>query len=87
MSDINETLQERGSRYGDFKSHANITQGLKDVMKSTPGWYKLEPYQKESLEMVMHKVGRILNGDPNYADSWVDGAGYFTLVANELEKQ
>ena len=35
--------------------------------------------------MIAHKIGRILNGDPNYADSWVDIAGYAQLVANELE--
>lgn len=84
---IQDTLKERGSRYGEFKSHANITQGLKDVMKATPGWYELAPYQKESLEMVAHKIGRILNGDPMYLDSWHDCIGYLQLVENELEKQ
>jgi hypothetical protein len=36
--------------------------------------------------MVVHKIGRILNGDPHYADSWVDIAGYAKLVADRLEK-
>jgi len=27
----------------------------------------------------------ILNGDPNYVDSWVDIAGYAKLVADRLE--
>jgi hypothetical protein len=35
--------------------------------------------------MIMHKVARILNGDPNYADNWIDIAGYATLVADRLE--
>lgn len=35
--------------------------------------------------MIFHKIARILNGDPNYADSWVDIAGYAKLVADELE--
>ena len=85
MSDINATLNERGSRYGSFASHALITQNLKEVMKNSPNWDVLDPGQKEALEMVAHKIGRILNGDPNYDDSWVDIAGYTTLVANDLQ--
>lgn len=85
MTDINETLQERGSRYGVFAHHARITQELKDVMVRTQKWHDLSPSQKEALEMIAHKIGRILNGDPNYADSWVDIGGYAKLVADEIE--
>ena len=38
----------------------------------------------ESLEMVQHKIGRIVNGDPTYLDSWVDIVGYTQLVIDEL---
>ena len=48
-------------------------------------WHSLAPDQREALEMVFHKVGRILNGDPDYADSWADIAGYAKLVADRLE--
>lgn len=85
MMNIHQTLAERGSRYGEFKTHAAVTQALKQVMYSHEGWERLADDQKESLEMVAHKIGRILNGDPNYDDSWVDIAGYVTLVANRLQ--
>jgi hypothetical protein len=78
-------LAERGKRYGKFADHAKITQDLKDVMHACPKWAALTPSQKEALEMVAHKIGRILNGDPNYDDSWVDVAGYSKLVADELQ--
>jgi len=81
---INDTLTERGKRYGLFSEHARITQALKEVMAAEKRWRTLDPDQKEALEMVAHKVGRILNGDPNYADSWVDIAGYAQLVADRL---
>jgi hypothetical protein len=84
-SNIQDTLVERGSRYGDFAGHANITQRIKFIMQNTQNWSVLKEDQKESLEMVAHKVGRILNGDPDYDDSWVDIAGYVTLVANRLQ--
>lgn len=85
MTSITTILAERGSRYGDFATHALITQSLKDVMKKTPNWDILSPSQKEALEMTAHKIGRILNGDPNYDDSWVDIGGYTKLVADDLQ--
>lgn len=47
-------------------------------------WQDLEPYQKEALKIIVHKISRILNGDANYADSWHDIAGYAQLVENLL---
>jgi hypothetical protein len=40
--------------------------------------------QREALDMIAHKIGRILNGDPNYADSWHDLEGYARLVEQRL---
>lgn len=82
---LESVLSERGSRYGSFKGHAEITQSIKDAMRVHNGWQRLSPSQIEALEMIAHKIGRILNGDPNYADSWVDIAGYAKLVGDELE--
>lgn len=80
---IDDMLTERGRRYGDFAYHAYITQSLKGVMFQAPGWQHLTASQRESLEMIAHKIGRILNGDPNYVDSWDDIAGYASLVAQQ----
>jgi len=85
MDSINTTLANRGSNYGSFANLANIAQSLKEVMRDTPQWPNLSNDQRESLEMVAAKIGRILNGNPNYDDSWVDIAGYTTLVANRLQ--
>ena len=77
-------LTERGKRYGKFTGHAAITQDLKLVMQATDRWLDLADDQREALEMIAHKIGRILNGDPDYDDSWVDIAGYAQLVADRL---
>lgn len=82
--DISVTLQERGKRYGSFKDQAVIAQGLKDVMQRTSNWVGLSPDKKECLDMLANKIGRILNGDPEYRDSWHDMAGYSKLVADTL---
>jgi hypothetical protein len=84
VSTIDTTLAERGERYGAFTGHAHITQGIKGVMQTSPQWPNLTFDQKEALEMVAHKVGRILNGDPNYIDSWTDIIGYTRLVEARL---
>jgi hypothetical protein len=83
-TDIVAILAERGSRYGLFVGQAKIAQDLKSVMHRHPGWTRLGDDQMESLEMVVHKIARILNGDPNYADSWDDIAGYAKLVGDRL---
>ena len=93
--DITTTLEERGKRYGPFKGNAEITQALKRLIwlhtptsRTLPSGGTgpfLAPDQQEALDMICHKIGRILNGDPDYADSWHDIAGYAQLVADRLE--
>lgn len=80
-------LEERGKRYGEFETHAAISQGLKAVLFAGCDKAKLDDDMIESLEMICHKLARIANGDPYYADSWTDIAGYATLISTRLEKQ
>lgn len=87
MNSIEEVLAERESTYGYFHTHAQITQDLKDVMRRGPNWFILSASQKEALEMNAHKIGRILNGNPDFLDSWVDIEGYIHLVSMELAKK
>lgn len=83
---VAETLKERGNRYGEFPRHAEITQSIKRAMQ-VGNWPILADDQRECLEMIAHKIGRILNGDPNYADSWHDIAGYAKLVDDRLGRK
>lgn len=88
------TLNQRGQTYGPFFTHARITQQLKSVItehlplgRARPdGSYTdhLAPDQQEALDMICHKIARIVNGDPDHADSWHDIAGYAQLVADRL---
>jgi hypothetical protein len=84
-SGIESVLAERGSRYGDFRDHGFVTQNIKSAMRASKKWVFLTPAQQEALEMIAHKIGRILNGDPNYKDSWVDIEGYAHLISQALE--
>ncbi len=81
---IEKTLEDREKRYGDFATHAMITQEIKATMSMTPKWDLLGSAKKEALEMIAHKIGRILNGDPDYKDSWHDIMGYAKLVEDSI---
>lgn len=80
--EIASTLAARGNRYGSFSDNADTAQALKDIARRHPNWEELENYHKESIDMIFHKIARILNGDPMYDDSWVDIAGYAKLTVN-----
>lgn len=84
MTTIENTLAERGARYGSFKEHARIAQNLQDVMRFEPGWRKLADDQKQALTVIADKIARMLNGDPNYRDNWHDCAGYSKLVDDRM---
>lgn len=83
-NEVDNLLAERGKRYGEFEALAKISQNLKVLIGTSGNFNELASDQQESLEMIAHKIARILNGDPNYLDSWLDIAGYAKLVADRL---
>lgn len=87
MESINDILNDRGSSYGDFTTQSSISQELKTVVTKGEGRKRFRPYQAEGLSMILHKISRIVNGNPDYIDSWRDIEGYAKLVADRLEQQ
>ena len=87
VTGVDDILAQRGLRYGKFKYQAQLCQELKRVMvrHASAVGTEFTDSQWESLEMIAHKIARIVNGDPNHVDSWTDVAGYAKLVADELE--
>lgn len=90
---IEDTLTERGNRYGDFSDHARLAQSLQNAMRDfvpngqkTPPWDLLSAVHKQALTVIADKIARILNGDPLYIDSFRDIIGYTQLVINAIEK-
>ena len=86
---VDQTLAERGKRYGEFKEHAEVTQNFKKLLfnELSKRGKLLQADQQEALDMIFHKIGRIVNGDENFADSWHDIAGYAKLVDGRLSQQ
>jgi hypothetical protein len=79
MTDI---LNERHKTHGDYYHNAATAQALKDEMRRGMNWKSLDDMQRETLEMVATKIGRILSGDPHEPDHWKDIAGYAQLIVN-----
>ncbi len=83
---IDKTLEQREHNYGAYVNLAAISQALKDVIRSGKNWASLSPDMQESLDMICHKMARILNGNPYHFDSWHDIIGYARLIESELDK-
>lgn len=81
---IEKILEERAKQHGKFEDHAAYTQELKRTLHSASNWDGLPDTHQESLEMIVHKIGRILAGNFNHKDHWDDIAGYATLVSKRI---
>ena len=84
---VDAILDKRAEQYGSFYDLASLAQGLKNVMMTHLQKHNktLVVDQQEALEFILSKIARITNGDADYADSWVDIAGYAKLVADRLQ--
>lgn len=93
MNQIDKVLAERGSRYGDFSHHAKLAQDLQKVMRSAGekiegiNWQSLSAVQRQALTVIADKIARILSGDPNYDDNWIDIQGYAKLAQDRLPRK
>ena len=84
MDNIKQVIEERGSNYGQFKDHAHLSQELKGCMQRHAEYKYLSTEMRESLEMIQHKVARVINGNQNHLDSWIDIQGYAKLISDGL---
>lgn len=83
---IQDILDERKTTHGDFVDNSYLSQEIKNTLFETVGYNDLEPYMAEALDMIVHKIARIVCGDAKFKDHWDDIAGYATLVSHELSK-
>jgi hypothetical protein len=83
---IEETLNARHDKYGFFVDLCRTTYAIREVVNAELESRNkvLDPDQMYALDMILVKIGRIINGDPNYDDNWRDISGYATLVADRL---
>lgn len=92
---IDETLKERGDKYGPFDGHASVSMSIKRVIESglamNPNFRNLDQVSQdvltEGLGMIAHKIGRAVNGDPTYDDNFTDIEGYAKLIKTHFNNR
>jgi hypothetical protein len=83
-----KVLEDRQKVYGEFLNIAEISQKFKEIIYLYNS-ADLTNYEMEALEMILHKIARILTpaeNDVHYIDNWKDIAGYAELVVDSLNK-
>jgi predicted transcriptional regulator len=83
-NDVDTILNERATTYGSFEDVAGCAQEIKNAIRICNN-SELDDDQIEALDMIASKIARVVNGNPNHIDSWIDIAGYATLVADRLK--
>lgn len=81
--EVKAILGERSKTHGYFPNAARLSQELKAVLKNHRG--NLSPAQREAIDMIFHKIARIVFGDANFRDHWADIAGYAMLAPFDVD--
>ena len=77
-------IDEREKTHGPFLVVAGKAQQIKDAMRGGANWDMMDDIQREALEMIASKIGRILAGNHDETDHWRDIAGYAALIERWL---
>jgi len=88
MKDINQMLDEKSAVYGDFKGGCMTRHYIVDIInqrhRETHGGEDMPSLYLEFVWDIANKLSRIAV-TPNHVDSWVDIAGYSSLIVHSLE--
>ena len=79
-------IDEREKTHGPFRVVAAKAQQIKDAMRGGANWNEMDDIQREALEMIASKIGRVLAGNHDEVDHWRDISGYAELVVRELAR-
>ena len=88
MKSINKILKERGNNYGDYKGGSQFRVNIMNLIKQRhidANNKPLDPLYEVYIFDIINKLSR-LAATPTHLDSWVDIAGYATLISKEVKK-
>jgi len=84
MTDPWSLIAARQQTHGDFRSTAWVAQTLRDVFRHEMGWERLSIVKREAMDCIALKLARILSGDADCEDHWIDIIGYAELALIEI---
>jgi hypothetical protein len=87
VSGVGKVLDTRAEQYGSFMQSSDTAIRIKGIMHNAIARNEVHlfPDQLQALDMIATKISRIVHGNPNHLDSWIDIAGYATLVTDRLQ--
>ena len=87
VATLADTMQERGSNYGEFSDIADLSQKIEELVMSADGRSNLplNNATKECMKMIIHKIARVAVGDASYKDNWHDIQGYAKLAEDRSD--
>ncbi len=80
-------LKERQKTHGDYANLALVAQSMKNILRDAPNYVLLSPVQRESLDLIVTKLARIVCGNPDEPDHYIDISGYADLVLFNLKEK
>lgn len=86
-NEVQLVVSARDSSYGGFSGISKTCQSFKDLARNCPSWSSLAPCEKEGIDMIFHKITRILYAPNKIRDSWVDIGGYVRATLQALDKE
>jgi hypothetical protein len=71
------SIPNRDHQHGGMEAVGTLSQSLKIPIHHGANWHLLTHGEQEALDMICHKIARILSGaDPHDPEHWTDLAGY-----------
>lgn len=87
---LDETMDERGNRYGDFGEIARLSEKIQNLIFEQDERSFIEsqmnPAQREAVRQISTKLARAACGDADYPDNWHDIQGYGRLAEEYCKK-
>lgn len=81
-------IPDRDHQHGGMEAVGDISQFIKMAMRDGKNWEDLTHGEQEALDMIAHKIARILSGaDPHDPEHWTDLAGYAHAAMRGREDQ
>jgi hypothetical protein len=75
-------LDRRAETHGDYALTAKVCEEIKDSAFWGPAGLTHE--QRNAIANIAQRIARIVCGDPNHPDHWLDIEGYARLIRERL---
>ena len=80
-------IATRHATHGVYRHVCELDQATQKAWRNSQNWEHLTDVQRCSLQMISHKIARILSGDPFFDDHWKDCSTYAELARRSLEEE